>query len=255
MKQAPLKPRPQGAHRARMRRQAARRRRESLPGGLLRRCQLHSHGVPGMVFIAHPPSWARCTPWPNWRSSRHSVAATGFLCTWTAHVSPMAWPLPTPMSPWPTSRASPTPSTSAAPNAERSAARRSCSRAAACPGTSSPTPSSTAPCWPRGVCSACSSTRCSPITCTAKWDVWPSQPPTSCAASCARRVHLLPRKPHQSTVRGSGKCPGRGAGRAHPLQHLGKARDGRTVIRLVTSWSTTPDDLAALEAALHEVMQ
>ena len=48
------------------------------------------------------------------------------------------------------------------------------------------TPSSTAPCWPRGVCSACSSTRCSPITCTAKWDVWPSQPPTSCAASCAR---------------------------------------------------------------------
>ncbi|MFR5091038.1 MAG: beta-eliminating lyase-related protein [Adlercreutzia equolifaciens] len=38
------------------------------------------------------------------------------------------------------------------------------------------------------------------------------------------RVHLLPRKPHQSTVRGSGKCPGRDAGRAHPLQHVGKAR-------------------------------
>ena len=34
-----------------------------------------------------------------------------------------------------------------------------------------------------------------------------------------------------------------------------KLGDGRTVIRLVTSWSTTPDDLAALEAALHEVMQ
>ncbi len=44
----------------------------------------------------------------------------------------MAWPLPTPTSPWPTSRASPTPSTSAAPNAD-SAARRSSSRAAACP--------------------------------------------------------------------------------------------------------------------------
>ncbi|MCQ5072190.1 hypothetical protein NE591_14565, partial [Adlercreutzia sp. DFI.6.23] len=34
-----------------------------------------------------------------------------------------------------------------------------------------------------------------------------------------------------------------------------KLGDGRTVNRLVTSWSTTPDDLAALEAALHEVMQ
>ena len=33
-----------------------------------------------------------------------------------------------------------------------------------------------------------------------------------------------------------------------------KLGDGRTVIRLVTSWSTTPDDLAALKAALHEVM-
>ena len=29
----------------------------------------------------------------------------------------------------------------------------------------------------------------------------------------------------------------------------------RTAVRFVTSWSTTPDDLAALEAALHEVMQ
>ena len=33
-----------------------------------------------------------------------------------------------------------------------------------------------------------------------------------------------------------------------------KLGDGRTVIRLVTSWSTTPDDLAALKAALHEVL-
>ena len=33
-----------------------------------------------------------------------------------------------------------------------------------------------------------------------------------------------------------------------------KLGDGRTVIRLVTSWSTTPDDLAALKAALHDVM-
>ena len=33
-----------------------------------------------------------------------------------------------------------------------------------------------------------------------------------------------------------------------------KLGDGRTVIRLVTSWSTTPDDLAALKAALHDVL-
>ena len=33
-----------------------------------------------------------------------------------------------------------------------------------------------------------------------------------------------------------------------------KLGDGRTVIRLVTSWSTTPDDLATLKAALHEVL-
>ena len=33
-----------------------------------------------------------------------------------------------------------------------------------------------------------------------------------------------------------------------------KLGDGRTVIRLVTSWSTTPDDIAALKAALHDVL-
>ncbi|MEC4184434.1 aminotransferase class I/II-fold pyridoxal phosphate-dependent enzyme [Adlercreutzia sp. R21] len=34
-----------------------------------------------------------------------------------------------------------------------------------------------------------------------------------------------------------------------------KLGDGRTVIRLVTSWSTTPDDLAALEEALRAAMR
>ena len=210
---------------------------------------------PGMVFIAHPSELGTLY-------SLAELEELSALCRRYDIPLYLAWPLPTPTSPWPTSRASPTPSTSAAPNAGRSAARRSCSRAAACPATSSPTPSSTVPCWPRGVCSACSSTRCSPTGCMTSWVATPSPWPTSCAASCARPaapssakgydLHLDSPTNQQFVVLDNAQVEALAERvRFSTWEKLG---DGRTVIRLVTSWSTTPDDLAALKAALHEVL-
>ena len=146
---------------------------------------------PGMVFIAHPSElgtlyslaeleelsalcrranssgpkyWSlaalmteRTLLGGNTLSSRFSSFKTSFT---TRRASPT--------SPWPTSRGSATPSTSGAPSAAPSAARPWCSRAAACPSTSSPTPSSTGPCWRKDACSACSSTRYLPTVSTAR---------------------------------------------------------------------------------------
>mgnify|MGYP000472353515 CR=1 FL=1 len=207
----------------------------------------YTHMVfPGMVFIAHPSELG--TLYSLAELEELSAAATTSRCTWTVRASPMAWPLPTPTSPWPTSRASPTPSTSAAPNAERSAARRSCSRAAACPGTSSPTPSSTAPCWPRA---------CALFTDDLYGEVGRT---AAAAADELRRIlreagcTFFRESPtnQQFVVLDNAQVEALAEGvRFSTWEKLG---DGRTVIRLVTSWSTTPDDLAALKAALHEVL-
>ena len=103
-------------------------------------------------------------------------------------------------------------------------------------------------------CSACSSTRCSPTTSMAKWDVTPLGRRRAAPHPCARPGAPSSAKAHQSAVRRSGQRPSRGTGRGRPLQHLGKTRGRPHRHPLVTSWSTTPDDLAALKAALHEVM-
>ncbi len=108
----------------------------------------------------------------------------------------------------------------------------------------------------RGVCSACSSTRCSPITCTAKWDDVAIASRRRAAPHPARgRVHLLPRKPRNQQFVVLENAQVEALAERIRFSTWEKLGDGRTVIRLVTSWSTTPDDLAALEAALHEVMQ
>lgn len=87
------------------------------------------------------------------------------------------------------------------------------------------------------------------------WVATPSPWPTSCAASCARPAAPSSAKapPTQQFVVLDNAQVEALAERVR-FSTWEKLGDGRTVIRLVTSWSTTPDDLAALKAALHEVL-
>ena len=223
---------------------------------LLRRRQLHPHGVPrhgvhrAPLRAGHAVLSGRAGgavgPLPPLSTSR---------CTWTVRASPMAWPLPTPTSPWPTSRASPTPSTSAAPNAGRSAARRSCSRAAACPATSSPTPSSTVPLLAKG---RLLGVQFDTLFTDRLYDELGRH-----AIAMADELRRILREAGCTFFRESptnqqfvvlDNAQVEALAERVRFSTWEKLGDGRTVIRLVTSWSTTPDDLAALKAALHEVL-